>query len=312
MTRRPAALLLLPVMLGAGWWLVQATGGTHNATTHVMYLPVVLAAVCYGPVGGVVAALAAGGLMAITPVHIATGEAQHLLSMVLRTAFYLGVGALVGYAVSRLRQQQKKTEQLLLQSVSALITAMNVNHQDTAGHSVRVAEISVAMGKALRLNDEALFALRIGGLLHDMGKLAVPAHLLNKPGRLTPDEYNQVKEHAAAGARILREFDQSHMVSVYEIVLHHHERLDGSGYPHGLGGSQISLPVRIVAVADVYDALISNRPYRSAMTHNEAMAVLRQEVAEGRLDGALVQVVGQVAAMGPLAASRPVVIERVG
>lgn len=290
MTRHPAVPFLLAALLAAGWWLVHVTGGTYNVFTHVMYVPVVVGAVLYERTGGVLVGAAAGLLMGLTPVHVASHEVQPLLGALIRSGFYVGMGALVGYAIYRLRRQQRKTQELLLQSVSALTTAMSVNQEETAGHSLRVAELSVAMGSALRLEEEALFSLRVGGLLHDVGKLGVSAAILDKPGRLTAEEFEQIKEHPAAGARILQAFDQSHMGDVYDIVLHHHERLDGSGYPDGLRGSEISLAARIVAVADVYDALISLRPYRGAMPHAEAVRVLREEATRGRLDGALVEV----------------------
>ncbi|HLN61746.1 MAG TPA: HD-GYP domain-containing protein [Symbiobacteriaceae bacterium] len=300
MTRHPALPILLAAMLAAGWWIVHVTGGTYNVFTHVMYVPVVLGAVIYERPGGMLVGAVAGLLMGLTPVYISTHELQPLLATVIRSGFYVGMGALVGYSVHRLRRQQRVTQELLLQSVSALTAAMDVNQEETAGHSVRVAELSVAVGSALRLDEAALFSLRVGGLLHDVGKLGVSPAILSKPGRLTPEEYEQIKEHPAAGARILQAFDRTHMGDVYDIVLHHHERLDGSGYPDGLRGSEVSLAARIVAVADVYDALISLRPYRGALPHAEAVRVLREEAAHGRLDGALVEVaIRVVEATGP-------------
>lgn len=294
MTRHPAVPVLLAAMLAAGWWIVHVTGGTYNVFTHVMYVPVVVAALFYERTGGLLAGAVAGLLMGVTPVNVPTHELQPLFAAVVRSSFYMGMGALVGYAVHRLRRQQRVTQELLLQSVSALTAAMDVNQEETAGHSVRVAELSEAMGSALRLDEAAIFSLRVGGLLHDVGKLGVSPAILGKPGRLTPEEFEQIKEHPAAGARILQAFDRTHMGDVYEIVLHHHERLDGSGYPDGLRGSEISLAARIVAVADVYDALISLRPYRGAMPHAEAVRVLREEGARGRLDAALVEVAVRV------------------
>jgi HD-GYP domain-containing protein (c-di-GMP phosphodiesterase class II) len=118
-------------------------------------------------------------------------------------------------------------------------------------------------------------ALAIGGLVHDIGKLSVPDAILKKPGPLTDDEFGVVKRHADWGDRMLR--DLGFKEEVRQLVRSHHERLDGSGYPHGVAGPAMPLDVRILAVCDVYDALISQRVYREAWTHERAIALLREE-----------------------------------
>lgn len=271
-----------------GWWLVYAAGGTVSAATHVMYVPVVLSALAWGTVGGLGGGVVAGFLMAMTPVSVATGQWQTVPNILVRALFFTAVGMLVGYSVVRTRRQHREMQKLLIQSVTALTNAVSVTHEQTARHSLRVAEISTQLGEHLHLDENRLFVLRMGGLLHDIGKLAVPLEILDKPGRLTPEEYKLVQEHTVAGSSILGAFDYTLIGSVQDIVRHHHERLDGSGYPDGLKGGEITLMARVVAVADVYDALTSTRTYRLRMSHAEAMNVLRSEAEAGKLDGRLV------------------------
>lgn len=308
MSRRQKGGLLSAVGMAAGWWLVYLTGGTFSAATHLMYIPIVLAANYFGVAGGALAGVIAAVLMGLTPINTMTGQLQSLLSIGFRTIGFLGVGALVGYIVTRLNRQQHEVQDVLLQSVTGMINAMDASHEHTAGHCLRVAEISTILGKELRLDERRLLALKTGALLHDIGKMAVPAELLDKPGHLTPEEYREVQEHALAGERILKGFDLARFPEIRDIVRHHHERLDGSGYPDGLEGRQISLMARIAAVADVYDALTSVRAYRAALSHVEAMAILHQEVADGRMDGRLVALLEQVAPRLPVPTDREYVL----
>jgi putative nucleotidyltransferase with HDIG domain len=311
MRRQHAILLLTAGMLGAGTWVVRLMGGTASAFTHVMYIPIVTAAIAYGPWGGIITGLIAGLLMAETPVALASGQMQPLLGAVVRTFFFAGIGTVVGTAMERQRHQQREMRELMIQSVTALTRAMEERHRHTAGHSLRVAEIASSMGRRLGLSEHKLFLLQVGSLLHDIGKLAVPLEILDKPGRLTPEEYRVVQEHVSAGNRILEPFDSARMAAIRDIVRHHHERLDGSGYPDRLQGGQISLLARIVAVADVFDALTSVRPYRTALPHAEAMLVLRQEAAAGKLDARLVHLVEQVV-LPPDAEAVDLTVEQAG
>jgi putative two-component system response regulator len=128
-------------------------------------------------------------------------------------------------------------------------------------------------------------ALRRGGLVHDIGKLAVPEHILLKPGPLTPEERKIMEQHTIAGERIcapLRSFR-----NVLPIIRHHHEKWDGSGYPDGLKGDQIPLTARILQITDIYDALTTDRPYRKALSQEKAFAIMRDEVKRGWWDGSI-------------------------
>jgi HD-GYP domain-containing protein (c-di-GMP phosphodiesterase class II) len=142
-------------------------------------------------------------------------------------------------------------------------------HDDAArSHATNVARLALRLGTALELQRTQLVALALGGLLHDVGKLTVPLRILNKPGRLTDAEWQLVRRHPPKGAELIGPLLRHPDVAA--VVLWHHERVDGTGYPHGLRGDAIPLPARIVAVADAYEAMVATRPYAPALTQREA------------------------------------------
>jgi putative nucleotidyltransferase with HDIG domain len=159
--------------------------------------------------------------------------------------------------------------------VEALSRAIDAKSPWTAGHSTRVTMVGLAIGRRLGLDDRQLESIHRCGLLHDIGKLGVPVEILDKPGRLTPDEMEIMKQHPSIGARIVAPI--SAYADVAAAVRYHHEHYDGTGYPDGLAGEEIPLIARIFAVADVFDALASPRPYREAWAPDQAI----QLIAEG-------------------------------
>jgi len=166
--------------------------------------------------------------------------------------------------------------------------ALSIEAKDpyTEGHCDRLSKYSVALGEKLGMPEDLHVALRRGGLVHDIGKLAVPEHILLKPGPLTPEERKIMEQHTIVGERIcspLRSFRH-----VLPIIRHHHEKQDGSGYPDGLKGAQVPLTARILQVTDIYDALTTDRPYRKALPVEKALAIMREEVKRGWWDGSLV------------------------
>src|SRR5918994_6936204 len=157
-------------------------------------------------------------------------------------------------------------------TVETLAMAIDAKDQVTHGHIRRVQLLSSRLARALGAEEREVQALEAAALLHDLGKLAVPEHILNKPGPLTPAEYEEMKKHADVGASILSAIDFP--FPVVPIVRHHHEGWNGKGYPDGLKGLAIPLGARILAVVDCYDALTSDRPYRRRMTADEAIEII--------------------------------------
>jgi HD-GYP domain-containing protein (c-di-GMP phosphodiesterase class II) len=164
-------------------------------------------------------------------------------------------------------------ELMLIGVIRSLINAMDAKDTYTCGHSDRVAQIAKRIGLQMGLDEEECERLYMTGLLHDIGKIGVPDAILTKPGRLTDEEFAEIKKHPTIGHEILKHLTQLHYV--LPGMLHHHESLDGTGYPHRLAGDQIPLFARILAVADSFDAMTSSRPYRKAMPLERAESILR-------------------------------------
>jgi len=162
----------------------------------------------------------------------------------------------------KVREQAQKIRASFLNAITALVYALEAKDKYTSGHSQRVAGISVAIAKELGLPQPEIEKIRLAGLIHDIGKIGVRESVLNKPARVTADEYQHILSHCDIGEHILTPIVEDEQI--LKAVRHHHERYDGTGYPDRLSGGQIPLGARILAVADTYDAIISGRPYREA------------------------------------------------
>lgn len=174
--------------------------------------------------------------------------------------------------VNEKTREATEMSRLHLATVEALATAIDAKDQTTHCHVRRVQIYAAGMGKLFNLSDKEIEALKAGALLHDIGKLAVPDHILNKPGRLSAAEFEKMKIHTTVGAEILKRVDFPY--PVVPIVRHHHEQWDGKGYPDGLKGEDIPMTARILAVVDCFDSVREDRPYRRGMTREEASALL--------------------------------------
>lgn len=173
--------------------------------------------------------------------------------------------------------REEQNRQLLDSLFTTLAVALDARDPYTAGHSVRVAEYSVIIGELAGLRGEMLDNLRKSALLHDIGKIGVRDSVLFKEGKLTDEEFDQIKSHPSQGENILRQIEPPEKMAPYlGGVRSHHERYDGKGYPDGLSGLHIPLFGRIIAVADAYDAMTSDRPYRKGIPHEQALAILDQ------------------------------------
>ena len=183
-----------------------------------------------------------------------------------------------GHALSLLIQEdlsRQEARRNFLNAVEGMVRALEAKHPYTRGHSDRVTFYALGIGTLLNLPPQELERLRQSTLLHDVGKLAIPDAILDKPGRLDEEEYRRIRQHPIHGVRILEAVDLEG--TFLDVVAYHHERWDGQGYPYGLQGEEIPLLARIVAVADVFDALTSERPYRKPATFREALAYLQRE-----------------------------------
>ncbi|CUH96062.1 hypothetical protein P22_2150 [Propionispora sp. 2/2-37] len=194
------------------------------------------------------------------------------------------LAARINHLANKLSNEQ---ENMLLSVIESLVNALEAKDTYTYSHSSEVADIALTIGRALKLPDDQLFKINFAAILHDIGKIGIPGHVLNKPEKLTEEEFNIVKEHPAIGARILAGIPL--LKDVAEIVLHHHARWDGNGYPSSLAGSSIPLGSRIIAVADTYQAMVSNRPYRESLPHQEAIEQIAR-CAGSQLDPVIVSV----------------------
>jgi len=169
----------------------------------------------------------------------------------------------------------KKFKKAMEGVILGFSTILEVRDPYTAGHQKHVAEISCRIAKKMNFPQDQIDAMRIAGMLHDIGKVAVPSDFLNKPGMLKKEEFNVIKMHPEVGADILKHVQLDWPLS--DIILQHHERLDGSGYPQRLQGEEILLEARIIAVADVLDAMSSHRPYRASLGLEAAIVELKSK-----------------------------------
>src|SRR6476620_6903802 len=171
------------------------------------------------------------------------------------------------------RRHAEEMATIHMNTIESLAIAVDAKDQTTHGHVRRTQIYAVEMGKLFKVSESDLRALHAGALLHDIGKLAVPEYILNKPGKLTEAEFAKMKIHPVVGGDILKRVNFPYPVE--DIVRYHHEKWDGSGYPKGLKGESIPLVARIISVVDFYDATRCDRPYRKGMKREESLALLR-------------------------------------
>lgn len=176
--------------------------------------------------------------------------------------------------VNELKEAMAEMELLSLGTIRALADALDAKCDYTAGHSLRVSQIAVLIGRAMKLAPDELRDIELGGILHDIGKIGVPESILWKPGKLNPEEKEMMSKHPEISAQIIG--DLKGLKRAREYVRHHHEFFDGSGYPDHLKGDDIPLGARIILVSDAYDAMTTDRPYRKAVGHAGAIVELKK------------------------------------
>ncbi|MGC2764400.1 MAG: HD-GYP domain-containing protein [Candidatus Acidiferrum sp.] len=213
-----------------------------------------------------------------------------------------------GGDVRRYELRIKELESQILDLRSALVCSFNqlldLRDLNTGVHSTRLAEWGLRVARDLGVAESCMPDLEMGALLHDIGKIGIPDNILNKPGRLTPEEYEMVKRHPEFGWTVIRKLPGLEQTSLY--VLHHHENFDGTGYPARLKASEIPIGSRIVSVIDAFDAMVSSRPYRNGLPLEEAIRRLN-EASGTQFDPAVIK------SFIPIAQSEmPAVLEAVG
>jgi putative nucleotidyltransferase with HDIG domain len=185
-----------------------------------------------------------------------------------------------------LQRTSERVEASHVSVIAALLGSLAAKERSTPGHSAATMQHALAVAKSLGLGPDELAAMNLGALFHDIGKIGIPEHILLKPSALTDEEWTEMKTHPVIGANLLGEVPN--LERIRPIVLAHHERYDGSGYPNGLAGDEIPLAAQIISVADTYEAITSTRPYRPAVGHDEAVAELRR-VAGSQLNSIVVE-----------------------
>ena len=204
-------------------------------------------------------------------------------------AEFWGTSTSLGEAISRVESLLRLKGYIDEQARSVVLSlarSIEAKHSVMNGHSDRLIKYAVQLGITLDLPEDDLQELRIACLLHDIGKVAVPDEILLKPGALNAEETEIVRQHPVIGESICAPLKS--LRRVLPVIRHHHERIDGSGYPDGLRGNEIPLMARILQVADIYDALITDRPYRDALSSEDALETLNKEAKYGWLDASLV------------------------
>jgi HD-GYP domain-containing protein (c-di-GMP phosphodiesterase class II) len=179
-------------------------------------------------------------------------------------------------AEHELRKSNEKLRKILSATIQAMAHTVEVRDPYTAGHQRRVTDLACAIGAEMGLSDDQIGAIRTAGAIHDIGKISVPAEILSKPGKLTEIELAMIKSHPQVGNDILKDIDFPWDVA--RMVLQHHERTDGSGYPQGVKGEHILLEARIIGLCDVVEAMASHRPYRPALGIDKAL----EEISRNR------------------------------
>ena len=173
-----------------------------------------------------------------------------------------------------LKERVKELKRAMNATIETMSKIVEAKDPYTAGHQQRVSQLATAIAQELNLSQDKVEGIRIASLIHDIGKIGLPTEILSKPNKLSDIEFSLIKEHSQIGYNILKSIDFSYPVA--QIVLQHHERLDGSGYPNNLKGDKILLEAKIIGVADVVEAMSSHRPYRAALGIDKALEEITQ------------------------------------
>lgn len=274
--RHPAwRIVLLTLSLGVICALMYVGGDLSTSFQHLFYLTILASASFYGIPGGIIVGVVAGILSSpLLPfISVKSIPQEHIDSLV-RFVSFVSVGLVTGMLTGSLRKRLHELNTLTDDSIRAFVRALDAMDGATAKHSEKVAEYATAIAEQMNLAPAQIDRVRWAALLHDVGKLSVPSDVLNKQGPLDDAEWEIIKRHPLESVRIVGNVTQLH--SLLPAVRHHHERVDGRGYPDGVQGAQFPLEARIISVADAFDAMTSNRAYRAALSVQDAYDELRR------------------------------------
>jgi HD-GYP domain-containing protein (c-di-GMP phosphodiesterase class II) len=203
--------------------------------------------------------------------------------------------------ISELQRKNRELKQAYRDTVNAVVNTLEARDPYTHGHTERVTKIAMSIAHSIadekNLDEDDLFTIEIGALLHDVGKIGVADAVLQKPGPLGTDEMQEIRDHPATGKNILG--DIAYLEPALTCVLHHHERFDGQGYPEKIGGEMIPLPGRIISVADAFDAMTSDRPYRRKRDYRSAYQELQRNAGK-QFDPQIVDAFGKLLENGEI------------
>ncbi|MGB9679502.1 MAG: HD-GYP domain-containing protein [Thermoanaerobacteraceae bacterium] len=278
----------LALSVGIGGLIYKYTGGFPGTYIYPKYLlSAVVAAIVYYILNTSIVAVLLSFLMNKSIAYVFSKEIKWMIPNFLFLAFlgivmseaFIRIGyisfILLFVPLFMIRYMFKlymDSKQSYYDTIDVLVKALDAKDKYTAGHSKNVEKFSVIFCKELGISDSETEMIRIAALLHDIGKIGVKEEVLNKPGKLTDEELSMIKEHPQKGYEILRDVPALKDVSIW--VKYHHEWYDGSGYPDGIKGDEIPLESQILSIADVFDALVSDRPYRKAFSQNEAYKII--------------------------------------
>lgn len=247
----------------------------HIVLRKLYFLPPVMAAAWFGLRGACIAALVVSFLFLLHAFLDWPGNYMEQANQVGELAGFWLAAVIPGWLFDRQRSLLKELANANEETLLGLVSALDLRERNTRLHSQRVREYTELLAKRHGVDEKMRREIGFGALLHDVGKIAVPDRILLKPDRLTDDEWQEMRKHPEAGYRIVQRI--SFLKEAAEIVYAHHERYDGTGYPRGLKGDAIPLGARLFMVADMYDALTSQRPYRSPITHEQSVVEIMNQ-----------------------------------
>ncbi len=246
----------------------------HIVLRKLYFLPPVIAAAWFGLRGAILTTAVVSILFSLHAVLDWPGNYMEQANQLGELAGIWVIGLIPGWLFDRQRSLLLDLAHANEETLLSLVAALDLREHSTRLHSQRVREYTELIADRLGVDEKMKQEIGFGALLHDVGKIAVPDQILLKPGKLTDQEWNEMRKHPESGYRIVKRI--SFLKDAAEIVYTHHEQFDGSGYPRGIKSESIPLGARMFMVADVYDALTSERPYRSPMTYEEATAEIRK------------------------------------